>query len=449
MLSTLRNILNRLSHNGIRPDTEESQVTRIILLNRILLITIALLTALSIKGLFEWGWTEVFLYGVTLLTLFIFLLVRWSHFKTAIGLFHGIYPLLLCLIGIGFGSELGVEYCLFALLCSVLILNEGKNSKLLFLCWFALLYVSMNVGFRYVEAPFAYRIDYTDRIVLFMISAIILTLFVMTFLRENRKYYKELQKVTGRLKDKNEELNVANRDLEQFAAITSHDLKTPLRSIASFAGLIKRDLDRGSTENTGEYLEFVTSAAKQMNFLISDILEYSKLGKGKVEKVNLSLSDIIMSIIRRMDDIIKKENVQVIMTDLPEIQANETQIQLLFQNLLENGIKYNRSEKKVIQIHAQSKPEYHIITIRDNGIGIAEHYHDQIFGMFKRLHAGDKFQGTGIGLAICQRIIDNHSGSISLDSEPGKGSTFYIRLPRLQLGKKEAAPEKIRNGIFS
>jgi len=226
--------------------------------------------------------------------------------------------------------------------------------------------------------------------------------------------------------------------------MASHDLKTPLRNINSFLGLIKLKMKDQPSEEVNEYLDFATSYSKKMYELIDDILNYSKLSDNKQKYELIDLNDLLNEVKLTIQLTIKDCNAEIVAKNLPEIYCDKTQVSLLFQNLIENGIKYNRSKWPIIEIEGFVTNELINIQFKDNGIGIDEQYHKQIFEMFNRLHNSSEFEGSGIGLATCKRIVFNTGGDIKIKSKENEGTTFTVQWPisllknsSLYLGAKE------------
>jgi light-regulated signal transduction histidine kinase (bacteriophytochrome) len=265
--------------------------------------------------------------------------------------------------------------------------------------------------------------------------------FLHKSLKQKKKYNVELEgeveKRTKQLQVSNEELLKTNQNLEQsnnelerFAYIASHDLKSPLRNIISFLNLIQRKLKGHSDTDLQEYLRFATENAKQMHSLIQDVLEFSKVEAeptGKKEKIDMNES--MMLVVQNLNESIKETNAEIITETLPIVEANSVHLLQLLQNLVGNGIKYNKNHNPKVEVKYNLVNGFHLFTVKDNGIGIDKQYHDQIFEMFKRLHTRDEYKGTGIGLAICKKIVMSLGGRLWLDSDYGKGSTFYFTVP--------------------
>lgn len=244
-------------------------------------------------------------------------------------------------------------------------------------------------------------------------------------LRESIKYRRTTLEQTKTLEAKNEEL-------ERFAYISSHDLKSPLRNIHSFAGLLERDLKRGTSENLEEYLDYIKTNSKHMSLLISDILEVSKINKeGDVPKAWVDLNEVVGQVKENLQVELAEKSGHIHCEDLPRYQCNEAQFSLLFQNFIQNGIKYNSAPTPTINIWATQENEDLLVHFQDNGIGIEEEYHDYIFEYFKRLHTLDEYEGTGIGLGLCKKIVEDYEGEIQVASAKDQGSTFTLKLPSL------------------
>lgn len=242
--------------------------------------------------------------------------------------------------------------------------------------------------------------------------------------------YNEREEFIISLSGKNIQLQEATEELERFSYIASHDLKSPLRTITSFIGLIERDIKKGNYDTIQDKLHFVKSGAEQMNFLVQDILELSKLKNSEdSERVLINLNLILEKARTNLTEDIKEQNVTILAEKLPEFYCNEVEFLLLFQNFIQNGIKYNKSKNPIISISAFETESTLSLSFRDNGIGIAKEYHQQIFQFFKRLHNSNEYQGTGLGLGLCNKIIKSHGGKVEIDSVEGAGSTFTLTFP--------------------
>ncbi len=238
------------------------------------------------------------------------------------------------------------------------------------------------------------------------------------------------------LQERTDELKQSNAELEQFAYVSSHDLQEPLRMVASYVQLLENRYRDQLDDDARDFIHFASDGANRMQIMIKDLLQYSRVGsRGKpFESVDTeaallqALSNLRLSI---------NEKIASISNDpLPTITGDRSQISQLFQNLVGNAIKFGKQgESPFIHISVRKQKLAWQFSVEDKGIGLAREYFERIFVIFQRLHGYDKFGaagGTGIGLAICKRIVERHGGRIWLESEPGKGSTFYFTIPRAE-----------------
>lgn len=255
---------------------------------------------------------------------------------------------------------------------------------------------------------------------------------------------KEVQQRTEQLQVSIKDLQRSNESLQQFAYVASHDLQEPLRKIQSFGDLLKvRYAD--NLGNGAEYLNRMQSAANRMSLLIDDLMAFASISIHQHGFVRLSINDIVDEVLQELELVILQTGAVVNVGSLPVINGDASQMRQLFQNLLSNALKFHRNDiNPVIEISSQIqnagslspsvKPAsiataYHRIDVSDNGIGFDNQYTNRIFQVFQRLHGKNEFAGTGIGLAICEKVAVNHGGAITADSHPGKGSIFSIYIP--------------------
>ncbi len=234
-----------------------------------------------------------------------------------------------------------------------------------------------------------------------------------------------------RVEQRTAELTRSNQELKQFAYIVSHDLQEPLRKMKSFSQLLTREYQGQLTENdkAQRYLDYIIDAADRQQKMIRALLVYSRLGRQDSNQVAVDLNLVVEKVLEDLSIPIAETGATIIFRDLPTIQASPTQMAQLFLNLIGNGIKFQGEALPIIQIEARLRQSEWLIYVQDNGIGIKPKYTERIFQIFQRLHSRSEYLGTGIGLAICRKIVENHSGSIWVASEPGQGSIFYFTLP--------------------
>jgi signal transduction histidine kinase len=226
----------------------------------------------------------------------------------------------------------------------------------------------------------------------------------------------------------NEALEQSNVELQQFASVASHDLQAPLRSIAGFARFLRRDYKGQLDERADDYLERVADGTKRMQQLIDDLLAYSRVELRAAPFQPVSLNEVFDDALTLLKASIEDPGAEVTRDELPTVSGDRAQLSQLVQNLIGNGVKYHGYDPP--QVHASAKPNGSnwTIAVRDNGIGVAPEHHEKIFEIFHRLQTQQAYPGTGIGLAICRRIVKRHGGTIWLESQPGKGSAFYFTL---------------------
>jgi PAS domain S-box-containing protein len=235
---------------------------------------------------------------------------------------------------------------------------------------------------------------------------------------------------TRELMEANKYLQQSNEDLNQFAYAASHDLQEPLRMVAIYSEMLQRKYAGQIDQKADQFISFVVEGAQRMEMLLKDLLAYSQAGFSSPEPtVPVDCAAAMESVLLNLHASIAQNGASVTWGDLPTVRAHEIRLVQLFQNLVSNGIKYRGSDPPRIRVEAEHRDGEWLFTVRDNGIGIKPEYAQQIFGIFKRLH-GNTYPGTGIGLAICQRIVENYGGRIWVDSTPGEGSAFRFTLPQ-------------------
>jgi signal transduction histidine kinase len=228
-----------------------------------------------------------------------------------------------------------------------------------------------------------------------------------------------------------EELTRSNTELQRFAYICSHDLQEPARMVASFAKLLNQRLPPENVdENTRKYLHFLSDGAERMQIMIKSILSYSRLESEERRVAQIDCNALVQGVLSDLQPVIVERQAKVTCHPLPTICGDPIQLAQVFQNLISNGLKFFRKDQRPeIEIGAQRREGDWQFIVRDNGIGIDARYFEKIFVIFQRLNRKEDYPGTGIGLAICKKIVERHGGKMSLESSEGKGTTFYFTIP--------------------
>jgi PAS domain S-box-containing protein len=232
------------------------------------------------------------------------------------------------------------------------------------------------------------------------------------------------------------ELARSNRELEQFAYVASHDLQEPLRMVASYVQLLKKKYRGKLDEKAMQYIDFAVDGSVRMQKLIEGLLAYSRISRRSNQFKMISANEIFSQAVANLAAIIGENQAKITRDYLPLLSGDETQLIQLFQNLLSNAIKYRQPDiLPVVHVSAKLEKKEWVFAVRDNGIGIEPQYFDRIFLIFQRLHTRREYAGTGLGLALCKRIVERHHGRIWVESTPGRGSTFFFTLPALREGR--------------
>ena len=264
-------------------------------------------------------------------------------------------------------------------------------------------------------------LDYAIDNLLFIVTVALLAYFIQ----------KTQTKLMNLYQEENQNLKKANIELERFAYISSHDLKEPLRNIIAFSQLISEGVSQKEFAQLETYANIVHNNAKQMNELIIETLEFALIDKNTGERQEVDLNQVVKKVESLLQDPIQQKNATIQVTHpLPTVLAREGEMLLCVKNLVENGLKYNEQPHPSIRIDHSLEPEQVVVSISDNGNGIPSDQFDKIFEMYSRLVNRTQYQGTGLGLSICKKIIDRIGGKIWVESEIGKGSTFYFSVPR-------------------
>ena len=248
--------------------------------------------------------------------------------------------------------------------------------------------------------------------------------------KENR-YQALLLERNSQIEKQNEQLRQANEELQQFAYISSHDLKEPLRMIGSFTQIIEQKYASKLGEEPKSYFQFINEGVSRMHGLLDALLQYATIGKIDLELEPVEVQEVINIARTNLTVKIEETDANILCGEMPTVKAISSFLVQLFQNLISNAIKFRQEESRpIILINAEERTQDWLFSVEDNGIGIAQEHKERIFIIFQRLHKRNKYEGTGIGLAICHKIVSQLMGKIWIESELGKGTTFFFTIPK-------------------
>lgn len=374
------------------------------------------------------------------------ILVRLGKVEAASWYFCAYFSGVVAIGSISFGTDVVHPNHMAIFVIPMILFLHKFQSRLFFMIFLVTLYSIASYYVKNYDSPFARDFsifeEHVVNIVEVLFAAIVLNYYRSLVLNNEKRVAKLLKQQTidneeliekqRVIEQQNQQLVHANEELEKFAYIASHDLKSPLRNISSFLSLMRRRIIKGRTEGILEDLEYAQRASSQMYQLIEDILQFSTMKQQQIAFQQTDLNDILLEVIVNLDHSLKSQNAEIRQGVLPTIPCMPSQVMLLFQNLIENGIKYNNSEEPLIIISAEEYSDEVLIKVQDNGIGIPMQYRERVFKMFSRLHTQKTYEGTGLGLSICRRVVDAHQGDIWFESDGENGTTFYIELPKTQ-----------------
>jgi signal transduction histidine kinase len=286
------------------------------------------------------------------------------------------------------------------------------------------------------------RLLLTSFVVVIVLALSVLILSAVNVVKEKRRLIEhgrteeKRKKAEEALADRNVQLERMNRklvalnaELDDFTYISSHDLQEPLRTLIAFSDLLREDLGASLPERAGKDLAFITAAAEKMQNLIRDLLALSRAGRVVQKRENVSLRECADRALEALAIRVKESGAQVIREGLPDVWGDSILLTELYQNLIGNALKFSGDQRPIIKLTFEERGGDRIFGVKDNGIGIEPKYAQQIFQPFRRLHGRAEYEGSGIGLAICRKIVERHGGKIWVESEPGKGAHFRFTLP--------------------
>lgn len=250
--------------------------------------------------------------------------------------------------------------------------------------------------------------------------------------KELEESTKEIEAKNLILKNVDDKLRSSISELENFAYAASHDLKEPLRMIGMYTQITRKKLDPLLDDSSKEYMYYVTDGVSRMQKMLDDLLQYSRLGRQKDDDRPIDLNNVLFSVIHNLTMTMRENEAAIITEELPTVTASNTEMTQLFQNLIANAIKFRKKEENPrVEIRVSDCGAYYEFELADNGIGIPERFKERVFNIFERLHSRNEYEGSGIGLATCKKIINTSGGKIWLESEEGIGTKFHFTLPKV------------------
>lgn len=431
MLSAISKFWNTLTNIGITPMLKDSQAHKVRLLNQLAIPVLLLQMLINLQNTIVAN-IEQLLIGMFIVfsTAMILLFNHYRRYTVAALIVTSFYPLIIVGMSIMYGTWFNVSYAYMAIILAIMVLHKNTSLRLVLILWSIGLYLVGDYYTQFHEPILKLNFTYFDRHVIFLCTIICLVIVNDKYVKDNEKQKERLREMLTSLEIKNEELNLANKELERFAFIASHDLKTPLRTIVSYLDLVERKIRANHYEDIEKYIAFAQQGGIQMNKLITEVLEYSKLNLAdSVEIENVDLNEVVSANVAQLHSLMQDKNANVIINRLPVIKANRLMMSVLFQNIIENALKYNTSEEPIVEVISVKDSQHLHITFKDNGIGIPKAYQNNVFEMFTRLHNDNEYSSTGMGLAVCKKIIERFQGKIWVESEENQGASFHITIP--------------------
>jgi len=434
MLKNIKNTIEYIRNVGVHPELSPEIVEKIRTTNSMVLIGICINSFFLFLGIFVYQTPQRVVISIGTMSLILGITILFNTLKNKqLASYFLIIALtiLFTYLKIIYANNWGEQF-MFLIIISLVFLLFSDNRKqlvlVLVIVFFFMLAKFIHVSF-FSDTISRFTSSEDSRVYMFIIYVLmlgfVLNLNKKRFIKESDRQNELLQA----LQDKNKEIQQVSKEVERFNHIASHDLKSPLRNIVSFIGLIKIKLKQKQYKDISEQLSFAENAGEQMHLLIDDILAFSNLSQPNDVMSNININDLIKDTIEHLSDFLKANDAQIEHNQLPIINANYEALKMVFQNLIKNGIQYNNSTQPIVKIVYSATNDQHIFEIKDNGIGVSKEFQSQIFEYFKRLHTYQAHQGTGLGLGICKKIIQKMGGELSLTSEEEKGSVFMVKLP--------------------
>ncbi|MGB0982988.1 MAG: sensor histidine kinase [Saprospiraceae bacterium] len=423
MLSQLKGYIQNIINTGVTKETPWSLTNKIQITNALLVITMPFILFNVVVNIFQ---QDIIGFSICCLWTILALIIILQN-KRQKHTFNFFYIVILITLVSNFvllltGPAVNISPMYAISILMTLFFFDKKKYIILLIGYvifnYLLAYYIVNNYDTIVKSPTS-----LERHLYFFVSILIMIAITLRVLQENKNRIKETEKLLKQVEKKNTEL-------ERFTYIASHDLKEPIRNIGSFSSLLERKLKDNSDKTTQEYLSFIKNSAIQLNVLMDSVLDFMNISNAEEhEIVTLELSSLVIEASQNIIKKIEEKNAYIKCTNSISFQGIKYQLLILLEHLIDNGIKFNENENPKIIIEAEETAKEYIFKIKDNGIGIEESYHKQIFIPFKTLHNKSYYDGAGVGLSICQRIAEHHNGYFSIESTIGKGSTFCLSIP--------------------
>ncbi|NME67557.1 ATP-binding protein [Flammeovirga aprica] len=422
-------IINKVLHFGVNPSLSKSEQSKVQLTNVFLVIMFSAVPFYFISfyiidvSILKKSWGFLFpllIYPIGMYCSYLGKITAARHFLM-IGFISGIFYFLLFL-----GSGVGVEMFFFVVIALSYLIKPEKSPHFSYL-YLVVCIIMMIIGYQNYQTSFTIQMDEKTRMLMAVVMgpmAVILLFVMIKFF--NDKIDNFIYETTAQ----KEQLEHLNKELNHFAYIASHNLNEPVRTMDSFIDIIKEEYHDPKNEDLNVYFTFIEDASSRMHTMIDSLLSYSKIGR-ELNFQNCNISSIISLVERDLSFLIKENHVNIQKTALPEINCHSLYLQQLFQNLISNAIKFQKPDSNPkIEISCEEKGGFWQFCVADNGIGIHESNLESVFQMFTKIHRSEEYEGSGIGLAFCKKIIDMHGGEIWIKSKENEGSEIYFTIAK-------------------
>lgn len=435
-MNYLQRLWQTITNNGIDEQAIGKMFVKIRLINQLIFISLVSSFLIVLSYIITNENTKLIYatFGnLTLESLGVYFAYQKKH-NITLFLASWIFPTLIAINILILGGNFG-EVNIFTALAfvSFIIYEDNKRLQIGAVSYTILLFVLSKFYVLTYQTQIIVEKNSYDELITFPAILLVLGLIILLYQKSLKQYEVQQAVLIQNLEEKNKTLSQVNNELEEFTYIASHDLKNPLRSVSNHLDLIRLHLKRNNSIGIGQSVDLAKEGVKQIHTLVRDILEYKEITNfGEVNEI-LDLNELIFEILTDFRNEKKIINAEIYSQNLLPIKARKIDFKILFENLIDNGITYNIAEKPTVWIDVETNENEIILIFKDNGIGIEKEFHEKVFQFFKRLHTQQKYEGTGIGLGLCKKIVYNYNGEIRLSSEKNKGSIFTIIFPKNQL----------------